>query len=284
MPKIASAFSFGIITVAVLLALARAQTPQQIESQSTVRQQAEEVWEQAIAAKGARERLYEVRNLVISEYFQRKERRYESFYVFPNKLWYWVDDRPSVLGLNISVYNVDSGQAWQITRVDNYQPVSFQIPEGGNATFNFYRIRDQVCFLLETQWVKPVPIKVETEKGELGEVDVLHTNVQAFGRHYRVVFYLDRKTHLPLKVGFWNLQGPRRVSEANLTSSDYYWVWMSDYAEVDGIQMPRKVGYYRGPARISITFQFNVEYDEQVFEQPPTVDAGPEAWKVKPRR
>ncbi|MEE9235068.1 MAG: hypothetical protein V3U28_06505 [Candidatus Acidoferrales bacterium] len=274
MPKIASAFSFGIITVAVLLPLARAQTPQQIESQSTVRQQAEEVWEQAIAAKGARERLYEVRNLVISEYFQRKERRYESFYVFPNKLWYWVDDRPSVLGLNISVYNVDSGQAWLITRVDNYQPVSFQIPEGGNATFNFYRIRAQLCFLLETRWVKPVPIKVEKERIGWKKFDVLHAEVEAYGERSYVVFYFDPETHLPSKVGF------KDVEDAKY----YYWVYMSDYVEISGIQMPRKVGYYRGPARIPITFQFNVEYDEQVFEQPPTVDAGPEAWKVKPRR
>lgn len=270
MPKIASAFSFGIITVAVLLPLARAQTPQQIESQSTVRQQAEEVWEQAIAAKGARERLYEVRNLVIR--LGRAEHRAEWLYVFPNKLWAWTDSRPGPLEISIEVNNADTGQAWTFNSdwpPHMKKPVSHPISE----RFAFFRIRDQVCYLLETRWVKPVPIKVEKERIGWKKFDVLHAEVEAYGERSYVVFYFDPRTHLPSKVGF------KHVEDAKY----YYWVYMSDYVEIGGIQMPQKVSYKPGPM-IPANFEINVEYDPTIFERPPSIAAGPEAWKVKPRR
>lgn len=280
---------------------------------SEAEQRAQELWEQALAAKGGREKLYQVRNLVINEdfshrrLFQRKERRYVWFYVFPNKLWYWVDDRPGILGLNIEVLNVETRQGWSfqdqpgeclrlVERSGGLEPepapddqvndytCAFSIPPAGDKRFDFFRIREQLCFLLETPWVKPVPIKAETVKSEFGEVDALHTHVEAYGRRYRVVFFLDRKTHLPLKVGFQDLGGPLPLQDPqDLTSlANYYgWISMSNYVEVAGIQMPQKLGYEGARPVIPISFEINVDYDEGVFSRPPSIEAGPEAWRPK---
>src|SRR5258705_4079770 len=67
------------------------------------RKEAERIWELAIQAKGGRERLYSVNNMVISSF--GKNIRLEDFFIFPDRSWSWVDQRPSVFGLNMSMQN-----------------------------------------------------------------------------------------------------------------------------------------------------------------------------------
>src|SRR5207244_3006609 len=62
--------------------------------------EARRLWERAVAAKGGRERLHEVRNMEVSaraqfkrDLFQSGELRFEEFYVFPSKHWFWTDER-----------------------------------------------------------------------------------------------------------------------------------------------------------------------------------------------
>src|SRR5215207_8092295 len=73
------------------------------------------IWEQAIEAKGGRARLYSINNAVIVsrpivrfDLFRRTQPDLVSLFVFPNKLWYWNDMRPSVFGLTINMYDYDS--------------------------------------------------------------------------------------------------------------------------------------------------------------------------------
>src|SRR6266567_7066100 len=71
--------------------------------QKAVDEEPARIWEEAIAAKRGRERLYSVRNLVVrsrGEYLTQKmkknEVRMEEIYVLPSKLWSWSDYRPDV--------------------------------------------------------------------------------------------------------------------------------------------------------------------------------------------
>ena len=67
-------------------------------------EQAKILWEQAIAAKGGREQLHQVTNLVVS--YRETVRNFldfavhrgdvERLYVFPNKSWSWVPTAPGV--------------------------------------------------------------------------------------------------------------------------------------------------------------------------------------------
>ena len=55
---------------------------------------------------------------------------------------------------------------------------------------------------------------------------------------------------------------------------------LSDYVEIGGIKVPQTVRYKDG-TQDKKSYQFNVEYKEDIFTKPPHIDAGPEAWKVK---
>ncbi len=244
--------------------------PQATNRQETARHQAEELWEQAIAAKGGRERLHKVRNMLISSHteyrrglfgLRRGRTRTEQLYVFPNKYWYWDDLRPGVLGLAVSMYNGDTEASWLTYPDDRRSPrkLSLDVTQEMSVL-----IRAQLFDLMETKWVRPKPIKVRTAQLGGKRVDV----VQAVIDEYLVDFYLDRETHLPLKVTRFgeSPMGPNTELSSAL---------LSEYADVDGIQMPHKI------EDIPQRYRFNVDYDEALFEVPPTVEAGPEAWRPK---
>src|SRR5688572_13443450 len=72
---------------------------------------ARRVWEDAIVAKGGRERLESVRSIFISSRskYWHGLKRYEIFTqelnVFPGQIWLWQDYRPDVFGLTVELYN-----------------------------------------------------------------------------------------------------------------------------------------------------------------------------------
>jgi hypothetical protein len=121
------------------------------------------------------------------------------------------------------MYNLERNLAYLTYADDPESPRKLGSDALESARANI--IKAQLYFLLETQWVKPVPIGV-TSGGRVGRrtVDIVQTLVDG----KRVDFYLDRESHLPLKVAFINERDGR----------SYYWIMFSDYAPVNGIQMP----------------------------------------------
>lgn len=234
------------------------------------RNDAARLWEQAIAAKGGRERLHAVRNMVIStrgEYhsrlLKRNQIRREELLVFPNRYWFWDDYRPDVLGLRVSMYNYDSNMKYAISEGEpNQAPEPIAKGKRNKALRN-----DQLSFLLETQWLKPTLIKART--GTVGQrhVDIVETTIEG----ERVDFAFDQSTHLPLSVSYYDIVNGKAY--INVQS-------FSDYMEVDGIQLPRIIRFGDG-SKYEASFQINVEYDETIFVNPPPIDAGPEAWRLK---
>jgi hypothetical protein len=63
----------------------------------------------------------------------------------------------------------------------------------------------------------------------------------------------------------------------NYRPSTYY-VTFSDYDDVNGIQMPRRVGHIARP-ELPLRIQINVEYDPAIFTHPPSIKSGRDAWK-----
>ena len=249
-----------------------AKSPDHIGVQND-RETAEQLWEQAIAAKGGRERLYSVNNLQLSirekqwAGFRRASFIIEGLYVFSEKsekYWEWSDQRPMIFGLWITMHNWEKHIHWGYIQRGNDNGSLGPIHEGyrGSISYLIYR---QLDYLMETQWVKPIPVSVERGKVGGHPVDIVHTVVKEFPKgDERISFALDRKSHLPLQVIYHTITfgqehsgGPR----------------LSDYTEVSGIQMPAKVDGFK------TNYQFNVEYDQRVFEQPPSEAAGLTAWK-----
>jgi hypothetical protein len=121
-------------------------------------------------------------------------------------------------------------------------------------------------YLLETRTVKPNVISLSDGEVKGRRADVIRTTLN----NLTTDFYLHRETHLPLKVAL--------ISKRD--GKVYWYKSFSDYVTIDGIQMPRVVNM-DGDGKLPLDFQFNVEYDEQLFERPPSALAAPDVWQAK---
>jgi hypothetical protein len=54
----------------------------------------------------------------------------------------------------------------------------------------------------------------------------------------------------------------------------------SDYTDVGGIKVPSTVEYGDG-SKYRLSIKFNVQYNESIFKKAPPISAGPEAWKAR---
>ena len=230
---------------------------------------AETIWEQGIAAKGGREALFNVRNLVVSargDYSSRRlkknEVRQEVLYVLPDKFWAWTDYRPDVFGLRVEMYNYENSTKYVISEGEPNRQLE-PIDEKDRKT------RDLLWALLpylpETKWLKPVLVGVQVGRVGKQTVDILETTVK--GR--RVDFAFDRQTHLPIRVSYYSTHR----NKTYVTPID-----LADYVEVGGIKLPQTLKHYDG-TRNEERYQLNVGYNEDIFSKPTHIEAGPKAWK-----
>lgn len=222
--------------------------------------EAQRLWEQAVAAKGGRGRLSQVESFAV--YYEETWRNFlwipvhrgpvVSFYVFPDKFWYWSDE-PALFKLTVSMLDLERN----ISCVVRGHPPSPHCTTVKVTPFPEERMtQPQYLYLLETKWVKPVPVSVSRDWIGLKPVDVVTTRVD----NRRVDYFLDRKTHLPRRVAIFYGE---RAETYNF----------SEYVEVNGIMMPGK------QKRGRINFEINPAYDENLFLRKPSVEAGPDAWR-----
>jgi hypothetical protein len=232
------------------------------------RLEAEKLWEAMIAARGGRERLHAVTNVQMSEHekywqlLRRLEINYEGMFVFPNKAWEWDDQKGTVFGMSVRLNNfetnthlsyVDAGHGARVTPIIN--------PSDRNL------VRLQLHLFGETRWVRPVPQRTRLGKLDNRELDVVEVRIDELPPAERKVeFWLDRQSHLPVQVVYYSTIKSRELSGA---------VPLSKYVEVNGIKIPGQIG------RVRAKYQLNVEYDPRVFEQPPGISAGMNAWQKK---
>jgi hypothetical protein len=193
--------------------------------------------------------------------FTENQGRREELLVFPNKYWFWDDYRPNPFGLRISMYDYDKNMSYVISDVEpNHPPKPIENKRRNKALRN-----DQLSFLLETKWLKPTIVKASSGRIGLRPVDIIQTMVEG----ERVDFAFDKKTHLPVSVSFHDVVNVKTY--VNVQS-------FSDYTEVGGIKVPQTIEY-NNHSKYKATFRFNVEYNEEIFVQPPSISGGPEAWK-----
>lgn len=230
---------------------------------------AEALWEQAVAAKGGREQLYKVNSLLLS--YRETARNFlgvvvhrgdvAALHVFPDKTWSWDDGLPPPFGLTVGW--VDLGRNRRCTLHKGAAAPACGPAARAGSPGDEGLVRAQYLYLLETKWVKPAPSGVSEARVGLRRVDVLHTRF----RDERIDYFLDRKTRLPLRVSVFYKDGER----ATLTLD------FSEYASVGGVMLPGRQKNGR------INFQLNPAYDEAVFTRPPSIEAGPQAWRLPGR-
>ncbi len=286
------------------------------KSQDKNVEQAKELWEKVIAAKGGRENLHKVKTLAVTTKsyspYDKKEFRnshYVEFYLLPDKWWWWIDDRPRFnltirqydfgkeLGYEVSegkvtgVYVVESrnksdyGKQREHQIFDNYilttnrpkkmQDISKRSSEiqydessfNNNIKESFFEW--QLTYLMETKWFQPKIERLKTEKVKGKQIEVVEV---LFGR-LKIEYFIDPKTYLPnrIKIRTW-------IEE----TQSYYEIgyFLEDYIEVEGVKLPQIIKQGK-KTKTKTVYQVNGKYNEKLFDNPPSIEAGAGAWKAK---
>ena len=168
---------------------------------------AEQVWEQAIVAKGGRKRLESVRSIFISQRsnYWHGLKKYEVFTeelaVFPGKSWSWTDYRPDVFGLTVEMYNFDTGIKY-ISNADVPPPQPHAISGYETTLSQTYGL---LGYLMETKWLKPKVIGLDEGTFEKRKVDLVFTMLKDdvegfFSEDLYIDVLINRTPHLPVWV------------------------------------------------------------------------------------
>ncbi|MEK6407954.1 MAG: HEAT repeat domain-containing protein [Acidobacteriota bacterium] len=261
MKRLLGAFAVMIV-MSVMSVLPRAAIMDNRSKNNSSLERAKELWELAIAAKGGRERLYAVKSIAITKSFSSKGPSVQ-LCVFPDKYWDWEDYRPGKLGLSASVRNFERNVNYFIVGHLPNDPAKSELKPEAREPIT----QCQLLYLLETRWFKPELLKTYTSNLGLHTVDVVETKVGQF----RIGVFLDTKTHLPVRIGYFLKDTGDRI---------FQWFGLSDYREVNGIMVPHSISYDGGRS-IPVQVEISVDYDPAVFERPPRIDDGPYQWRPK---
>jgi len=216
------------------------------------------VWEQAVQAKGGRERLRRVQTLAI---FMKPAEVVLAgppanwLCVFPDRYFEW-DGRK---GTERSI--VVDGTAGRIAMDANGRPrAAWELGpiERDRLTLN------QLLYLLETAWLRPEPLEVR--EAHLHKYNVL--TVRAGGRMFDLFL---NSSSLPERIF-------SRRGEDSKTRYDYH---MERYREFQGISLPTRVAGTEGNRQWTwdVDYEIDAKYNPKLFERPPDLNDGPEPWR-----
>ena len=255
----AATIAFGAIGVALLAGAPVRLTalPSGYRLAAEESAEATAVWEEAIRAKGGRERLHAIRNFVMTSHTEFADSPrpdvltyadIECLYIPPNRLWEYVDSRPGRMGDRGLALDVDHHRVLNIPR--NYIP-GWTSAQGAYDDLVYQLRNGQFLYLMETEHVRPEPVRLTRGRLDRLDVDIVETRVNGD----RVEFSLDRRSHLPVRV---------LIQEQRPVLPEIY--RLGDYHAVEGIQMPGNVHFGDDSRdKTPTTYRFNVEYDESIF-------------------
>jgi len=255
------------------------------ENSELKRQRAVALWEEAIRAKGGRERLQSIQNLLISSTIDVRTQRgfnltdTERLYVMPKKAWIYTFTPQLDVSLDATVMDIERNFC-----MVTLAPASNDVPSLSmclSSTPIKFLIQDPVIYLMETKWVRPEPLGFHSEGKGKKQLDVIETKVGQL----KVDFYLDRKSRLPIRLVTDWFGG---ITQATLRGG-LVTIELEDYVAIDGILMPRRVtrelegnvpvGEVFGRDTERASYQFNVTYNPKIFESPASKKLKRHDWK-----
>ena len=247
------------------------------------------LWEEAISAKGGRTRLHSIENLLISStknvHIPGKIKvtttttQSERLYVMPEKAWIYELTPQFDVSLEAKLINSER----------DFCAVTLAPARGGVPGRSFclpttqfeYLVQRPVIYLMETKWVRPVPLRVRVEGKGKWQVEVIETQIGKI----RADFYLDRKTKLPNKIRTHRLNG----TWESVRPSSLITIELDNYKLIDGILMPQRVTEIIELSdtidrRLDIEdakYSFNVSYNPAIFHGPIPANVKRHDWKLR---
>jgi hypothetical protein len=218
----------------------------------------QEVWEQAVKAKGGRERLRGVHSLAI--YMKPADVNLRGpatnwLLVFPDR--YFEFDGAGVGGSQRAIV-VDA-------TADRVATDSTGIPRNARHLTSYEHDRlalNQIVFLLESAWLQARPVEVRH--------NVLV--VEAAGRTYKLTL---NSANLPERV-----LSPPMPGQKPKIQYDYR---LQRYRDFQGVMLPARVTSIDG-VRASIwdvDYEIDAKYNPKLFERMPDLGNGPEPWRMR---
>ena len=240
-----------------------------VTGQTTEPDALRQVWERMIDAKGGRDRLLEIDTLLMVQPRRGVPDRpwYVDLYAFPDQSWKWFDDRPELFGLILRVS--DGNGKWFARDGDSGDGISTTW-EPPRETDQHDLIRIQGVYLLESRWIRPELLWLETGRIGFRRYDVITADLVGD----RVQYYVDRETSLVRRIQ------PHDDSANNVFIDGTVWEF-EDYIPVDGIMMPTRIEWDNSGTKLTYRWEysFNVDYDPEVFSRRPALEDGPDGWK-----
>lgn len=268
--------SLVILSLGAINTIAQAKINDVQSSTEKEKIEAEQLWERMIEVKGGREKLHSINNLKWSV-GDKPENTAIYLEVYPNKHWDWVRLKNFHDTMWVRMSNMEHC-VWFVAGYGVFD--SKEVSEEECQSTRMRNIQEASIFLLETRWLQPKPIRVTRQTIKKEEFDVVETLIPANnkGLYERMDFYIDAKSLLVQRVLEYDKEKP---SGFNI---------FKDYILVDGIKMPSHRGSYfysqwnkkiKLRPSTKVKWEFNVEYNKQAFEKPPSVEAGADDWKPK---
>jgi hypothetical protein len=255
--------------------IAAQNSPQQTQADKE-RRAAERTWEQMVKVKGGRERLHAITNMLLTSGDKPKNMGVK-FYVYPVKIWRWSQAPPSPDLIWVDMTNLDRNISL-VANSNDKSPSAVEMTDWRRQAIRREILEEACAYLLETKWLQPEPIR-ETRQRVGGKLmDVIETRIRdaESGREGRMDFVVEPESLLVSRV--------IRYYEGKPVSFYCY----DDYVAVDGIRMPRRTGntnyrFWNEKCRYPYPLhtRFNVDYNPQLFERPPSAEAGAEAWRAR---
>jgi len=217
----------------------------------------QEVWEQAVKAKGGRERLHSVHSLAI---YMRPA---EVVLAGPPTNWLCVfPDRY----FEFDGAGRGSSRAIVVDRTaDRVAMDATGIPRNARNLTSYEHDRlalNQVVFLLESAWLQPQPVEVQH--------NVLV--VEAAGRTYKL--FLDSAS-LPERILSPPIPGQKPKIQ--------YEYRLQRYREFQGVMLPARVVSIDRvrEGTWDVDYEIDAKYNPKLFERMPDLANGPEPWRMR---
>jgi hypothetical protein len=239
------------------------------------KRQAEKAWEALVKAKGGREKLHSINNMLTKSawYIREELGPFTRLDVFPNVIWQFRYNSadPSNRRPGLSLMDIPKGIHYMANRDGIFH--SWR-PEKPKQILSYYRL----TFLLETKWDKPEPLRL--------------IRVFRRGRGYDAI----QTTYEGVRIDFLYDPEEMLVTEVDIVQPDgkFGTTVLSDYTVIDGIKMPRTWGmrsedfnFNNTPAGAlesklyGIEFAFNVDFNPNIFKGAYIRAGSPDDWKAK---
>jgi hypothetical protein len=214
-----------------------------------------EVWEQAVKAKGGRERLHSVHSLAV--YMKPADVQLAGpptsiLCVFPDR-YFEFEGRATGTQHAIVVNGTADRTAIDATGIPRMVRRLTQTEHDRLAL-------NQIIFLLESAWLQPQP--TEAQHNELV--------VEAAGRTYKLFLNHD---DLPDRI----VSPPVRGQKPKIQ----YEYKLQHYRDFEGVMLPARVVSTVGMREFTwdVDYEIDAKYNPKLFERVPNLADGPEPWR-----